>query len=174
MLDHALALDADFLATGHYARIRQGDDGYELLTGLDAHKDQSYVLHVLNQQTLPQLMFPIGEYEKATVRELAEKHGLVSAKRSDSQDLCFLGHDSYVNFLERNAPDMGTPGMIVTTDGTELGQHGGLPFYTIGQRKGLGISAPTPLFVIGKDVAQNTLIVGTRANWVKQKCMCAM
>ena len=162
LLDHALALDADYLATGHYARIRHGDDGYELLTGLDAHKDQSYVLHVLNQETLPQIMFPIGEYTKPAVRELAEKYGLVSAKRSDSQDLCFLGKDSYANFLERNAPDMGAPGSIVTHDGSELGQHRGLPFYTIGQRKGLGISAPTPLFVIEKNIKNNTLIVGTR------------
>lgn len=162
LLDHALALEADYLATGHYARVEQVDAGFELRQGRDAHKDQSYVLHILNQQTLSQVLFPVGNYTKVEVRALATRFGLVSAKSSDSQDLCFLGQDDYHAFLDRNAPEIGRIGPIITSDGAQIGTHRGLPFYTIGQRKGLGVSAPTPLFVIAKDVAGNALIVGTR------------
>lgn len=162
LLDHALALDADYLATGHYARIRRAPDGAELWRGVDARKDQSYVLHVLTQQQLAHALFPVGEYDKATVRQIAEAHNLISARRSDSQDLCFLGGDDYRAFLERNAPEVGRPGQIVTTAGEVVGEHAGLPFYTIGQRKGLGVTASTPLYVVQKDGAANTLVVGTR------------
>lgn len=162
LLDHALALEADYLATGHYARIKQSETGFELLQGLDAHKDQSYVLHILNQPTLSQVLFPVGAYTKQEVRALAAHFGLVSAKTGDSQDLCFLGQDDYQAFLERNAPEIGRIGPIITTHGEQIGLHCGLPFYTIGQRKGLGVSAATPLFVVAKDMARNALIVGTR------------
>ncbi len=163
LLDQARAVGADYLATGHYARISHDDIlGYTLHTGLDPRKDQSYVLHVMGQAELAQVMFPIGEYTKPEVRALAEKFNLPVAKKSDSMDLCFLGKDSYKDFLGRNAPQIGTVGAIVTTSGVEIGRHNGLPFYTIGQRKGLGISAPEPLFVINKDIAKNQLIVGTR------------
>ena len=164
LLDQALALDADYLATGHYAQVKHSaENGYELWKGVDNHKDQSYVLHVMGQNELSKVMFPIGGMAKPHVRELAAKFNLPTAKKSDSMDLCFLGNDTYKNFLNRNAPQIGQPGSIVTTTGHEVGRHNGLPFYTIGQRKGLGISAPEPLFVLRKDMQANTLIVGTRS-----------
>lgn len=165
LLDQARALDADYLATGHYARIRHDpvSDQFQLLKGIDEHKDQSYVLHVMGQTELAQVLFPVGEYSKPEVRALAERFALPVAKKSDSMDLCFLGKDNYRNFLNRNAPEIGRSGPIITLDNIEVGEHQGLPFYTIGQRKGLGISAPQPLFVVEKDVANNALIVGTRA-----------
>ncbi len=163
LLDQAMALGADYLATGHYARIRHSDEhGYELLKGVDHSKDQSYVLHVMGQDELSKVMFPVGEFTKAQVREMAERFELPVAKKSDSQDLCFLGSDSYKDFLDRNAPDIGRKGPILTTSNEQVGEHNGLPFYTIGQRKGLGVSAPEPLFVLRKDVARNALIVGRR------------
>ena len=164
LLDQALALDADYLATGHYAQIKHSaENGYELWKGLDPRKDQSYVLHVMGQNELSKVLFPIGGMQKSVVRELAAKFNLPVAKKSDSMDLCFLGNDTYKNFLNRNAPQLGQPGPIVTTAGEQVGKHNGLPFYTIGQRKGLGISAPEPLFVLNKNIQENTLIVGTRS-----------
>ncbi len=164
LLQRALALNADFLATGHYARIRQTAAGYQLLTGRDLAKDQSYVLHVLGQAELERVLFPVGEYTKPEVRQIATDLGLLPvAHKSESMDLCFLGDGDYHRFLTEHAPHLAAPGPILDRRGRELGQHTGLPFYTIGQRKGLGIAAPEPLFVLGKDAAQNALIVGTRA-----------
>ncbi len=162
LLEQARALDADYLATGHYARIRHGDDGYQLLQGLDSHKDQSYVLHMLQQEHLAHVLFPIGEYTKPQVRELAEKFGLPVASKSESQDLCFLGDGDYRRFLTEHSEKAAQPGPILTEDGRELGRHNGLAFYTIGQRKGLGISTPEPVFVLHKDIARNALVVGPR------------
>ncbi|MGB1253313.1 MAG: tRNA 2-thiouridine(34) synthase MnmA [Candidatus Promineifilaceae bacterium] len=163
LLDQALALDADYLATGHYAQIKHSaENGFELWKGVDTHKDQSYVLHVMGQNELSKVLFPIGGMAKPHVRKLAAKFNLPVAKKSDSMDLCFLGNDTYKNFLNRNAPQLGQAGPIVTSSGKEVGRHNGLPFYTIGQRKGLGISAPEPLFVIDKNMQDNALIVGTR------------
>jgi tRNA-specific 2-thiouridylase len=162
LLDQALALDANYLATGHYARIRQTENGYQLLKGIDETKDQSYVLHVLTQAKLAQTLFPVGEYTKVEVRELARKFNLPVASKHDSQDLCFLSDGDYRRFLRQYNPDSHSPGVILDGDGRTLGQHTGLSFYTIGQRKGLGISAPEPLYVLRKDPAQNALIVGPR------------
>jgi len=161
LLEHALALGAEFMATGHYARRRMTDDGrIELLRAVDRSKDQSYVLHVLTQEKLAKSLFPVGEYPKAEIRRLAESFGLPTASRADSQDLCFLAGQDYRDFLRRNAPQVAHPGPIVSRDGRTLGAHDGLAYYTIGQRKGLGISSPVPLYVLGKDAASNTLIVG--------------
>jgi tRNA-specific 2-thiouridylase len=161
LLDHALALGADYMATGHYARIRKDERGKnELLRAVDRTKDQSYVLHVLNQEQLTHALFPVGDYTKTEIRQIAEKHGLPTASRKDSQDLCFLAGDDYRNFLQRNAAAMLKPGEIMTRNGTLLGEHTGLANYTIGQRKGLGVASPVPLYVITKDAARNTLIVG--------------
>ncbi|MFO3796046.1 MAG: tRNA 2-thiouridine(34) synthase MnmA [Anaerolineales bacterium] len=161
LLQHALALGAEAMATGHYARLRQASDGrYELLRAVDRAKDQSYVLHVLSQKKLARALFPIGEYTKEQVRALAQRFGLPSAHRPDSQDLCFLAGDDYRAFLRRHLPDLLQPGPIVDTQGRWLGTHQGLAAYTIGQRKGLGIAAPYPLYVIAKDASTNTLIVG--------------
>lgn len=163
LLNHALALDAQYMATGHYARVRRAADGLVTLhKGVDEHKDQSYVLSVLNQEQLQHAMFPVGEFTKPKVRELAAKFGLPVASKHDSQDLCFLADGDYRRFLRDHAPDMAVPGPILTQQGQTLGQHSGLADYTNGQRKGLGISHPEPLYVIGKDPVQNALIVGTR------------
>lgn len=162
LYDRAISLEADFLATGHYAQVIDGENGYELHQGVDTHKDQSYVLHMLQQEHLAHVKFPVGGYTKAEVRALAEKYNLLTAKKSDSMDLCFLAGDDYRNFLERHTPDVMRPGPILDTAGNRLGEHDGLPKYTIGQRKGLGVTSPVPLFVIRKDAARNALILGTR------------
>jgi tRNA-specific 2-thiouridylase len=179
LLNHALALDAHFLATGHYVRIEHAADGcIRLLKGRDPEKDQSYVLSVLTQAKLRHALFPVGDYTKAQVRAIAEQAGLPVASKHDSQDLCFLADGDYRRFLREHAPGAIQPGPILTRDGQQLGQHTGLPNYTIGQRKGLGISYREPLYVLATDPARNVLIVGTqdqlghrtlvagRVNWI--------
>jgi tRNA-specific 2-thiouridylase len=162
LLDHALALGAEFMATGHYVRIQNSEFGIlNLLRAVDHAKDQSYVLHVLKQDQLAHALFPVGEFPKLEIRRIAAEFGLPTASRADSQDLCFLAGDDYRNFLQRNTPEILTPGEIVTTDGKVVGQHNGLANYTIGQRKGLGIASPVPLYVITKHAANNALIIGT-------------
>jgi len=161
LLEHALALGADYMATGHYARKQTTDEGeQQLLRAVDPSKDQSYVLHVLNQEKLAWALFPVGEYPKSEIRQMAEALGLPVYKRPDSQDLCFLAGEDYRDFIQRNAADILAPGAILTREGERLGQHNGLANYTIGQRKGLGVASPVPLYVLGKDAATNTLIVG--------------
>src|SRR5215207_8165529 len=162
LLDHALALGADFMATGHYVRKQTIEGGHQLLRAVDRNKDQSYVLHVLNQEKLARALFPVGDYPKPEIRAIAEKYGLPTASRKDSQDLCFLAGEDYRNFLQRNAAEMLQPGEILTRDGQSVGEHGGLANYTIGQRKGLGVASAVPLYVLGKNAATNTLIVGTQ------------
>jgi tRNA-specific 2-thiouridylase len=167
------------MATGHYARTHTDDGGQvQLLKARDRAKDQSYVLHVLNQERLQHACFPIGEYPKSEVREIARRFNLPIAERPDSQDLCFLGNGDYHSFLLRNAPDVLQPGPILNRAGVPLGEHQGLAFYTIGQRKGLGLAPSNPLYVLEKDVAHNALIVGykhelgcksltaTQMNWI--------
>ena len=160
LLQKALMLGADYMATGHYARVRRVEGKTQLLRGLDVHKDQSYVLSVLNQEQLSHALFPIGEYTKPEVRQLARDFSLPVAERAESQDLCFLAGQDYRQFLMRYIPEVGKPGPILTRDGRQLGEHHGLAFYTIGQRKGLGLSSPVPMYVLGKDIARNILIVG--------------
>ena len=162
LLDHALALGADFMATGHYVRRKEEDGKIVLLRAVDPSKDQSYVLHVLTQDKLRRALFPVGEYPKTEIRRIAESFGLPTASRPDSQDLCFLAGEDYRGFLQRNAAEMLRPGEIVTRDGQVVGHHNGLPNYTIGQRKGLGVASPVPLYVLGKDSATNTVIVGAQ------------
>jgi tRNA-specific 2-thiouridylase len=165
LLNHALALDADYLATGHYARLQRDPDGtVRLFKAVDDHKDQSYVLSVLRQDQIQHAMFPLGQYTKPQVRELAARFGLPVASKQDSQDLCFLADGDYRRFLRDHAPQAVTPGPIMTRQGAILGEHTGLPDYTIGQRKGLGISHPEPLYVLGKNPAKNALIVGTKTD----------
>ncbi len=163
LLENALALDADYLATGHYAQVTQAEDGtYQLRKGLDEAKDQSYVLSVLHQRHLKHVLFPVGVYPKTQVRQIAERFGLPTASKKDSQDLCFLGDGDYRRFLTVHAPDMMQPGPIALTDGSVIGEHTGLPNYTIGQRKGLGVTYPKPLYVVAMNPYRNTLIVGER------------
>jgi len=161
LLEHALALGADFMSTGHYVRKQTAPDGRQLLLkGVDPAKDQSYVLHVLSQEKLARALFPVGDYPKTEIRKIAESFGLAVAKRPDSQDLCFLAGEDYRGFLQRNGAEMLVPGYIVNRSGQVLGQHNGLPNYTIGQRKGLGLTSADPLYVLAKDAASNTLVVG--------------
>lgn len=162
LLEHALAIGAEYMATGHYARIRRDGETIQLLRAVDRSKDQSYVLHVLSQEQLKHALFPVGDYTKTEIRAIAEKHGLPTASRKDSQDLCFLAGEDYRSFIRRNAAEMLEPGEIVTRAGKPLGVHSGLANYTIGQRKGLGIASSVPLYVIAKDAARNALVVGTQ------------
>ena len=160
LLQRALASGADHLATGHYARLQATPNGVQLLRAVDQHKDQSYVLHALNQAQLQHTSFPLGTYTKPEVRTLARKFNLPVAERPDSQDLCFLGASDYHAFLVRHAPAAANPGPILDQHGAQLGTHQGLAFYTIGQRKGLRIAAPHPLYVLQKDASRNALIIG--------------
>jgi tRNA-uridine 2-sulfurtransferase len=163
LMDQARSLGAEYLATGHYARIRRLPEGkVELLCGQDENKDQAYVLGMLNQDQLAHSLFPVGEYKKPEVRELARRFGLPVAERAESQDLCFLAGQDYRQFLIRTAGDVVKPGPIVNQQGEVLGEHQGLAFYTIGQRKGIKISNPQPLFVLSKNVQQNKLVVGPK------------
>ncbi len=164
LLNYARSLGATHLATGHYARIRAGEDGrLQLWRGADRGKDQSYALSVLGQDELRQALFPVGEYTKPEVRALAAERGLPTASRVDSQDLCFVSDGDYRRFLGEHAAEAVHPGPILDTSGQELGRHRGLPFYTVGQRSGLGIAAREPLYVLALDVDRNALVVGTAA-----------
>jgi tRNA-specific 2-thiouridylase len=163
LLQHALSLGADRMATGHYVRLRKAEVGnVQILRAADERKDQSYVLHVLNQDQLQHAIFPLGEYSKVEVREMARRYGLPVASRPDSQDLCFLGSDDYRSFLRRNLPEVQTQGPILNTQGQPVGLHEGLAFYTIGQRKGLGVASLLPLYVVEKDLGKNALVVGPK------------
>ena len=158
--DHARQLECGFLATGHYARIERTGGDYRLLCGVDIRKDQSYFLYTLQQEHLRSLLMPLGTCTKAQVRTLAEAKGLPVVDRPESQDICFLGDGDYRRFIRSRRPEAVRPGPIYNVQGQLLGEHKGLPFYTIGQREGLGISAPRPLYVVRLDVARNALIVG--------------
>jgi tRNA-specific 2-thiouridylase len=169
LLDKARALGADYLATGHYTRVREHDSKFELLRGIDPQKDQSYALALLNQEQLSHTMFPLGEFTKEQTREMARRFGLRVAEKHESQDLCFIADGDYRNFLRRNIPRSLTPGDIVDTRGNIIGKHEGLAFYTIGQRKGLGVAVGRrsrdpqrgePLYVIALDAARNQVAVG--------------
>ncbi len=171
LLNKALSLGAHYLATGHYARVRQVNGQYQLLRGVDAHKDQSYVLSVLGQHELAHALWPLGELTKTQVRALAARYQLSVAEKAESQDLCFLADGDYRAFLVRYAPEGSIrPGEIRDTSGRVLGRHQGLPFYTIGQRKGLGIAASEPLYVIALDAAANAVIVGAQRELGRQEC----
>ncbi len=165
LLERAHALGFDYLATGHYARIEEIPDAgdrssYTLLRGVDYTKDQSYVLYMLGQSELAQLMFPLGRFTKAQVRDQARSYGLATADRPESQDICFIPDNNYRRFLQAETPESIRPGPIFDQEGRHIGRHQGLPLYTVGQRKGLSLSSPQPLFVTAIDVEQNALIVG--------------
>ena len=153
---------ARYAATGHYARLEKSPvtGKIELLKGVDPNKDQSYMLALVTQEDLSRMIYPVGGMLKADIRKAASQLGLPVAKRKDSQDLCFLPDGNYRGFLKRNAGDVIRPGKIINTEGEVLGQHDGLPFYTIGQRKGIRLAAPRPLYVLGKNVSENQLVVG--------------
>jgi tRNA-specific 2-thiouridylase len=161
LLRRAMFLDADYIATGHYARIRNGGQSYRLLKGADANKDQSYVLFTLTQTELGRLLFPVGEYPKSQIRQIAADAGLPVADKPDSQDICFIPDGDYKKFVgERNQP---RPGDYVDLDGNSLGQHPGVQFFTIGQRRGLGLSGGTgdPRFVVKINPVSNQVTLGS-------------
>ena len=165
-LDQALALGYDYIATGHYARVAYdaAADRYRLLRGLDRRKDQSYMLYQLTQHQLAHLLLPVGEYEKAAIREKAREAGLANADKSDSQDICFIPDGDYTRFLREYGAVELTPGRFVDQDGRELGRHKGLPCYTMGQRKGLGVAAGRHVYVVRKNAADNTILLGDEAD----------
>jgi tRNA-specific 2-thiouridylase len=171
LLNRALGLGAEYLATGHYARVRKCNGRYELLRGVDARKDQSYALSVLGQKELAHALFPLGELTKPEVRAHAERLNLPVAHKAESQDLCFLANGDYREFISRYAPEAVLPGEIRDATGRVLGRHDGLPFYTIGQRKGLGLAAPEPLYVLAKDAEHNAVIVGAADELGRCECV---
>lgn len=162
LFDKLKEFGADYLATGHYVRLENEENGKaRVFRAKDSSKDQSYVMSMLNQQQLQKTMFPLGNLLKTEVRELARAYNLPMAEKKDSQDLCFVSDDNYKDFLLRNAPEIVQPGKIMDRFGNQLGDHQGLAFYTIGQRKGIGIAAPEPLYVLEKNASENILVVGS-------------
>lgn len=161
-LDHALTLGADKIATGHYVRNRSVDGHTQLLRGIDDNKDQSYFLHALSEDQLSHALFPVGDMPKNEVRELALQHGFTTHDKKDSTGICFIGERRFDTFLQRYLP--AKPGEIQSDSGETLGKHNGLMYYTMGQRKGLGIGGmqnadETPWYVVDKDLDNNILIV---------------
>lgn len=157
-LDHAMSLGADYLATGHYARVEYQDGSYKMLRGVDENKDQTYFLNALSQEQLSKTMFPIGEIPKKDVRKIASEAGLATATKKDSTGICFIGERNFKEFLSQYLPAQ--PGEMQTLDGEVKGKHDGLMYYTLGQRHGLGIGGSgEPWFVVGKNLERNVLHV---------------
>ncbi|MBI2912080.1 MAG: tRNA 2-thiouridine(34) synthase MnmA [Chloroflexi bacterium] len=177
LLRRAEALGADYVATGHYARIDQPQGDYRLLRAKDPAKDQSYVLYDLTQAQLGRILLPIGGHTKAEVRQIAREFRLPNAEKRDSQEICFIPDGDYRRFVAERV--QAPPGDIVDADGRVLGRHRGLPFYTVGQRQGLGIAAGEPMYVTELDTVANRLLVGRReellaqALWARQPCFVA-
>lgn len=166
--DRAEELGCDYIATGHYAQISQDNGRYFLHRGLDHKKDQSYVLGMLTQAELSRTLFPIGHMEKEETRRIAAELGMCVAAKPDSQEICFVEDGDHAKFVAERVPQLAVAGPIVDDQGQKLGEHGGLARYTVGQRKGLGISAPLPLFVTKIDAASNSLIVGPRESLARE------
>ncbi len=177
LLDTARQIGADKIATGHYARVRHNAETgrYELLRAVDESKDQSYFLFGLTQEQLARSEFPLGELSKSEVREIARRLAVPVAEKPESQEICFIPASSYVPFIEGYLQEQGSeppgePGEIVTTSGEVVGRHGGLHRYTVGQRRGLGLSAGRPLYVSALDRAANRLVVGEDAELRSSVC----
>ena len=180
LLERALLLGYDYLATGHYARVKldEASGKYRLLRGRDRSKDQSYVLYQLSQHQLAHLLLPVGEYDKPSIRRSARQAGLINADKSDSQDICFVPDGDYTRFLREYGGVKMIPGDFVDRAGHVLGRHKGLPCYTTGQRKGLGVSAGKHVYVLRKNAQDNTILLGDneelftsvltadRVNWI--------
>ncbi|MQF48613.1 tRNA 2-thiouridine(34) synthase MnmA [SAR202 cluster bacterium AC-647-N09_OGT_505m] len=158
LMEKARALDIEYMATGHYARLDSSNGHTRLLKGIDPLKDQSYVLFNLRPHQMQHLMLPVGEYSKTEIRDIAREAGLPVANKPDSQEICFIPTNDYRSFLaERSVP---TPGDIVDISGNVLGRHKGIEYYTVGQRRGLGIHATEPFFVLSLDRESNSVVVG--------------
>jgi len=168
LLEKVVNLGADFLATGHYARIEKKDGLYYLKKAKDINKDQSYFLYYLTQDKLKRIIFPLGEYLKSEVKELARDLNLPVANRAPSQDICFLPTDNYREFLSLYFKEKIKPGEIVDKEGRVLGRHKGLCFYTLGQREGLGLGGG-PFYVINLDKKTNRLVVGRKEDTYRKR-----
>lgn len=170
LLQRAKELDADFIATGHYSRIEydQRSGGYCLKRGVDLSKDQSYVLYMMNQDQLRQSLMPLGYLTKKRVRQIAQEIGLPVADKEESQEICFIPDDDYPRFLREYMPQAVKPGPILDQQGNVLGQHRGILFYTIGQRRRLGLSTVKPLYVVAIDRERNGIIVGSKEDSYKE------
>jgi tRNA-specific 2-thiouridylase len=161
LLQYAKALHCEKIATGHYARIQMSGSGrYYIARSAEPAKDQSYFLFMLSQESLKDIIFPLGEYTKAQVLAMADKRRLAAAKRPESQEICFIPDNRYADFIERISAEPPGPGYIVDTAGRVIGRHRGIHAYTIGQRRGLGIASSRPLYVVGIDVERNRIIAG--------------
>jgi len=160
LLNKARELGADFMATGHYARIESYPEGYQLLRGIDHAKDQSYFLYTLGQEQLKHLLLPVGYLNKAKVKRTSIELDLTDANRHESQDICFIPDNNLHSFIKEHIPSQ--PGDIVDTEGKTLGKHRGLAYYTIGQRQGLGLASDKRLYVIKLDAGNNRLVAGNR------------
>lgn len=160
LLERAELLGFDALATGHYVQNIHDGQQWRMYRGVDMRKDQSYMLHMLGQKELSRLMFPLGGMDKPQVRALASQLDLATAERPESQDICFVPDRDYRSFVKTQRPDAFAPGQIVDANGTVVGAHQGIPQYTVGQRRGLGIAAGIPLFVTHIDSTSNTIVVG--------------
>ncbi len=163
LLTKALALGAEYVATGHYAQIRYDENRqrYILQKGVDPAKDQSYALYHLNQHTLSHFLMPLGSFTKTETRKLAKELELSVADKPDSQEICFVPNDDYKAFLKERIPESLRPGNIIDTTGKVLGKHQGVQLYTVGQRKGLGLAVGKPLYVVAVDAERNEVIVGS-------------
>ena len=166
LVERAKMIGADCLATGHYARVVAGDtavgEPHRLLRAVDPRKDQSYVLYTLTQEQLGFIQFPLGGLHKTETRVLARAYELPVAEKAESQEICFVGNQSYAQFVAKRRPDVTVPGEIVDTAGVAIGKHRGLVHHTVGQRRGLGIARQEPLFVIRLEPATNRVVVGSR------------
>ena len=160
LLQQAIRMDCDYLATGHYARILRDNDRVLLYKAKDLRKDQSYFLACLSPQQLSHIQFPLGELTKEQVRQIAEEQGFITARKKDSQDICFIPDGDYKAFMERYTGKTYPSGKYLNREGQVVGQHQGAVGYTIGQRKGLGIALGEPAYVTGKDMADNTVTLG--------------
>jgi tRNA-specific 2-thiouridylase len=169
--DYAKQIGAEFVASGHYARIVAASDGPQLRRGLDATKDQSYVLFGASRERLRHMMFPVGDIPKTQVRELAKEYGLPVFDKPDSQEICFVPDNDYAGLVERKRPAAHKLGDVVDTSGKVLGAHSGQHNFTIGQRRGVSVSLGYPIYVVGKNAATNTVTVGTREELYSSGCI---
>lgn len=166
LLDKALSLGADYLATGHYAKVEHSRDGHRLLKAADTGRDQSYFLYTLTQEKLGHVLFPLGEHSRDEVKQMAKQAGLPTATKS-SQDICFISQKNYGAFLSQRFSTL--PGDVIDTQGKKLGQHRGIAFYTIGQRHGLGLASGKPLYVIRIEPEHNRIVLGPEKELSSQK-----
>ncbi|MCC6580504.1 MAG: tRNA 2-thiouridine(34) synthase MnmA [Phycisphaeraceae bacterium] len=162
LMEYAQSIDAPYVATGHYARIDHAHHEPRLLRGCDRTKDQSYVLFGMRRERLGRLRLPIGDYPKTEVRRMAKQFGLPVHNKPDSQEICFVPDDDYGRLVRQRSPETVRPGPLVNRDGKVLGEHAGHQHFTIGQRRGLGVATGVPLYVIQRDAATNTVVVGSR------------